>query len=47
LSIIQDTLGKALKSPVLFIIWENWERNARVFRSHEISILGLMPQIKN
>jgi len=39
---------KAIISLALLVIWEVWrERNARVFRKHETSALGLLAKIKS
>ena len=39
---------KAIRSLALLVIWEIWrERNARVFRNHETSPLGLLAKIKS
>ena len=38
----------AVRSLALLVTWEIWrERNARVFRKHETSVLGLLAKIKS
>ena len=38
----------AIRSLSLLVIWEIWrERNARVFRKHETSVLRLLAKIKS